>query len=99
FSVGPLAMADVDGDGGLDLFVGGRSLPGRYPQPATSLLLRNENGKFTIAQRLESVGLVSGAVFSDLDGDGFPDLVLACDWGPLLVVDTDHRCFKELPES
>jgi hypothetical protein len=84
-STGPLAMGDTDGDGTLELFVGGRSIPGRYPEPATSLLLRNEQGRFTPAQRWEKLGLVSGAVFSDLDADGLPELILACEWGPILV--------------
>src|SRR6266571_2757374 len=70
FSRGPLALGDIDGDGTLDLFVGGRCVPGRYPEAADSLLLRNQGGKFVVAQRLEKVGLVSGAVFSDLDRDG-----------------------------
>ncbi len=80
-STGPLAVADVDGDGNLDLFVGGRVIPGRWPEPATSLLLRNQGGIFTVAQEFPGLGLVSGAVFSDLDGDGSPDLALAVEWG------------------
>src|SRR5207248_1459623 len=79
FSVGPLALGDVDGDGDLDLFVGGRVVAGRYPEPSDSLVLRNEGGRLMVHQRLEKVGLVSGAVFSDLDGDGKPELVLACE--------------------
>ena len=83
FSVGPLAVADVDGDGDLDLFVGGRVEAGRYPEPTDSLLLKNEGGRLMAHQRLEQVGLISAAVFSDVDNDGRPDLVLACEWGPV----------------
>lgn len=85
-STGPLAMADVNGDGQLDLFLGGRVVPGRYPEPATSLLLRKEAERFVVAQRFEKLGLVSGALFSDLDGDGVPELILACEWGPIRIL-------------
>jgi hypothetical protein len=60
-SAGPLAIADVDGDGALDLFIGGRVVPGRYPEPADSVLLRNEGGRLVIAQRFEQLGKVSFA--------------------------------------
>jgi enediyne biosynthesis protein E4 len=82
-SVGPLALGDVDGDGDLDLFAGARLVPGRYPEAATSKLFKNDGGRFQPAQ--EFSGLVSGAAFSDLTGDGFPQLVLACDWGSVRV--------------
>jgi enediyne biosynthesis protein E4 len=84
-STGPLALADVDLDGRLDLFVGGRVVAGRYPEPADSLLLRNDQGRLVPLVRWDKLGLVSGAVFSDLDRDGWPDLVLACEWGPIRV--------------
>ena len=88
-SVGPLAMADVDGDGILDLFVGGRVVPGKYPETAGSLMFRGTGSNFVLnpdnCKRLAQAGLASGAVFSDLDGDGFPELILACEWGPLKV--------------
>jgi hypothetical protein len=44
-----------------------------------------EAGSFRAGQELTGVGLVSGAVFSDLDGDGYPELILACEWGPLRI--------------
>ena len=82
FAVGPLAAADVDGDGSLEVFVGGRSVPGRYPEPAASLLLRNQGGRLAPMVRWEALGLVTGAVFTDLDGDARPDLVVAREWAP-----------------
>jgi len=93
-STGPLALADLDGDGNLDLFVGGRCLPGKYPQSASSMVFRRVGGTFEVdapnTKALAGVGLVSAAVFSDLDGDGFPELILACEWGPVRVFRNDH---------
>lgn len=88
-ATGPVSAADIDGDGDIDLFIGGRTIAGKYPEPASSVLYINEGGKFVPDSQnsplFESLGMVSGSVFSDLDGDGDPDLVLATEWGPLYV--------------
>ena len=98
-SVGPLAMADIDGDGDLDLFVGGRAIPGRYPEAALSVMLQNDGDKFSSATRFEHLGLVSGAVLFDVDGDGDQDLALACEWGAIQIFRNDKGKFTQVTEA
>ncbi len=94
-SSGVAVTGDMDGDGDLDLFIGGRVIPGRYPETPESRLLRNDNGVFadvtdTIAPGLRRVGLVTGALWSDTNGDGTLDLLITCEWGPVLCfINTD----------
>jgi hypothetical protein len=88
-ATGPMTLGDYDGDGDLDLFVGGRTIPGRYPEPASSRLFRNHKGIFKLdslnSKSFANLGLISGAVFSDFDGDGDADLILAVEWGPVMI--------------
>ena len=89
-SPGPIAMADIDQDGDLDLFVGGRIVPAAYPSPATSRLFLNDDGAWKPDSRnnplLEKIGLVSSAIFTDVNGDQAPDLVLALEWGAITIL-------------
>jgi hypothetical protein len=85
-SVGAVAAADFDRDGRLDVFVGGRLSPGQYPLAPQSALLANRGGKFEdvtdkVAPALRNVGMVTAALWSDVDGDGWADLLLTLDWG------------------
>lgn len=98
-STGPLALGDIDGDGDLDLFVGGRFVPGRYPEAASSWIHRNEGGKFEQPEEWKGLGLVSGAVWSDLNGDGYPELLLACEWGPLRVLRNENGRLKDVTKE
>jgi hypothetical protein len=88
-SAGALALGDLNGEGRLVLFVAGGVSPGRYPLGAPSRLYRLEGSQWVPDARnnvlLENLGIVNGAVWSDLDGDGLPELVLACEWGPVRV--------------
>ena len=84
-----VCAADVDGDKDMDLFVGGRVIPGQYPNtPRSYLLLNDGGGTFsdateTLAPDLLRIGLVSDADFNDYDGDGDADLIAVGEWMPI----------------
>jgi hypothetical protein len=87
----PVAPADFDGDGDIDLFVGGRVVPWRYGLDPQSVLLENDGqGGFSdviqqAAPDLASVGMVTDALWTDVDGDGPVDLVLVGEWMPITI--------------
>jgi enediyne biosynthesis protein E4 len=86
-----VAAADWDGDGDGDLFVGGRVVPWRYGIEPPSLLLQNDGtGTFrdvadAVAPGLARVGMVTDAVWVDVDGDRRLDLVVVGEWMPIAI--------------
>ena len=90
---------DIDNDGQLDLFIGSRVTPGRYPLAPRSYILKNEKGIFKDAtakwaSEIEKTGMVTDAEFSDLDNDGIKELIIAGEWMPITVfkfIDGDFK--------
>ncbi len=81
---------DYDKDNDLDLFVGGRIIPEVYPAPVHSVLLENQNGAFPLvndkkAKELFNLGMVTDAVWVDLDGDTWDELVVVGEWMPVTI--------------
>ncbi|MGF7083073.1 VCBS repeat-containing protein, partial [Mucilaginibacter sp. UYCu711] len=83
--------ADINGDGFPDLFVGGRVIPGRYPEtPQSYILINDGKGHFTdktatYNAAIKNIGMVTDAAWIDLNGDKKPDLVLVGEWMPISV--------------
>lgn len=95
-----VAAADFDRDGDLDLFVGSRSIPGAYPLPALSHLLVNTGGRLTeqtvaCAPGLDRVGMVTSAVWTDVNGDGWIDLAVALECGPVKLFVNNNGTLKD----
>ena len=83
--------ADVDSDGDVDLFVGGRVVPGKYPaSPRSYILLNDGKANFsdataTVCPALQSPGMVTDALWTDLNNDKLPDLIVVGEWMPIRI--------------
>lgn len=81
-----IAVADINGDGQNDLFIGGRISPGSYPKPVRSYILKNNQGHFTdVTERIspqffEPKGMITSAIWMDFTNNGYPDLITAGEW-------------------
>ncbi|MCF7569534.1 VCBS repeat-containing protein [Sabulilitoribacter arenilitoris] len=99
-----IKASDIDNDGDLDLFVGGRVIPDKYPYAPESYILINENGKFynktkTIAPAIKNVGLVTDAIFSDYDNDSDEDLIVVGEWMPITIFENNNGTLKPIENN
>lgn len=97
---GAVAVYDYDHDGYPDIFIGGR-VSKQYPRSPRSFLLHNDHGKFTdvtaqVCPALERPGMVTSAVWTDIDGDGQKELVIAGEWMSIRVFKYVNGKFKEI---
>ncbi len=92
-----LAAEDFDQDGDVDIFVGGSIRPNQYPRSEESYILRNENGKFS-RQTLSVTGsgIMRDAIWTDIDNDGWKDLILASEWAPVQVFRNDQGTLRDI---
>ncbi|MEZ4986078.1 MAG: VCBS repeat-containing protein [Saprospiraceae bacterium] len=86
-----VAVADMDGDGFEDIFVGARSIPGSYGLSPYSFLLKNLGGMGIDIVRKDRFGMVTDARWADIDNDQDIDLVLCGDWMPVMVLKNDGK--------
>jgi enediyne biosynthesis protein E4 len=95
---------DFNGNGQQDLFVGGRLSPLKYPYPARSYILENNNGRFRditaeVAPGLAEPGMITDAIWVDFDGDGLVDLVTTGEWMPVRFYKNEGGRLREVTDD
>ena len=88
--------SDFDKDGDIDLFIGGRVVPGQYPTLPQSYILQNNGGKFidfteSFCPELKNIGMVTSAVWSDFNNDQFMDLIVVGEMMKISVFKNDGK--------
>lgn len=99
-----VVAADYDKDGDLDLFVGGRVVPQRYPIPVSSHILQNNGGTFTdvtdkVCPELKQIGMITAALWTDADQDGQIDLMLTGEWMPITLFKNKNGKFSNATQG
>ena len=87
-SGGVIVTADINRNGRLEIFIGGRVIPGEYPSSPISSILQNSGKNYIdvtneIAPEIKQSGMVTSAMFSDVDNDHWPDSLVTYEWGPV----------------
>lgn len=92
------AALDFDHDGDLDLVIGSRSIPHKYPNASPTRLLRNDAGTFVdqSAKPLTDIGIVNSILCSDFNNDGWTDLIIATEWGPVRFLKNSEGAFSDV---
>ncbi|PKA98833.1 VCBS repeat protein [Flavobacteriaceae bacterium MAR_2009_75] len=91
---------DFDNDGDIDLFVGERYYTNTYGLPGSGYILENDgSGTFAVGQSLENIGMITGAVWLDVNSDERKDLIISGEWMPLKVFINYKDKFKDESES
>jgi hypothetical protein len=103
-NAGAILAVDYDGDQDLDVIIGGRSVPGRYPESPRSYLLKNDKGQFRdvtheVFQDLEQLGMITDITSGDIDGDHQEEILFAGEWIPISVFGYDGKIFKNKTTS
>ncbi len=75
-----IAISDFDQDGDVDVFIGSQSFTGDFGNLPDSYLYENDGGEFRLSQTFEQLGMVTGAIWSDFDADGWNDLIIVGEW-------------------
>jgi hypothetical protein len=105
-----VAAADYDKDGDLDLFIGGRSLPGSFPLTTPGAVLKNEFNKntgeikFSVATQevnpsLREPGMVTDALWTDFNNDSWPDLLVVGEWMPVRLFENKQGKLVEVKHN
>lgn len=104
-SKGAVSVFDINTDGSLDIFIGGRVIPGKYPlAPESAILINDGKGNFInktleICPELKNIGMITDAVFSDLNQDKNPELIVVGEMMPIRIFTLKNKTLKESTEE